>query len=252
MKSLFLAWQAPNRAWFPVGRLDADVRNHFYAFRYTKGALDAERAVGFKPLPAFPDFSGQYESSELFPLFGNRVLDPNRQEFLEYLKSLDLDQGHSDPINILSVSGGERQTDSLEVFPKVEKRADGWFCCRFFLHGIRHMRKDAQERAMLLQPGEALGLSLELNNPVTKFAILLTTRDYYFIGWTPRYLISDFLAAIADDSAVQASVVRVNQAHVPLNRRILVELSGKLPAGIEPMSKDWFQPIVGEPKIARH
>ncbi len=78
MKSLFLAWQAPNRAWFPVGRLDADLARHQYSFGYTKGALQAEHSVGFKPLPAFPEFRRTYESSELFPLFQNRVVDPGR------------------------------------------------------------------------------------------------------------------------------------------------------------------------------
>lgn len=93
MKSLFLAWQAPNRAWFPVGRLDADVDRHQYRFGYTKGAIQAEDSVGFKPLPAFPEFQRTYESSELFPLFQNRVLDPGRKDFAAYLASLDLPGG---------------------------------------------------------------------------------------------------------------------------------------------------------------
>jgi len=83
MKSLFLAWQAPNRAWFPVGRLDADVAQQHYHFGYTKGALQAEHAVGFRPLPAFLDFERTYESSELFPLFQNRVIDSSRKDFGE-------------------------------------------------------------------------------------------------------------------------------------------------------------------------
>src|SRR5882724_9082523 len=129
MKSLFLAWQAPTRAWFPVGRLDADVSANRYAFSYTKGALQAQSAVGFDALPAFPDLRRRYESSELFPLFQNRVLDPGRKDFKEYLASLDLNES-SDPIEILAVSGGRRQTDSLEVFPKIEKQSDGSFACR--------------------------------------------------------------------------------------------------------------------------
>jgi hypothetical protein len=141
MKSLFLAWQAPNRAWFPVGRLDADVAEHHYHFGYTKGAVQAEHAVGFRPLPAFPEFDRTYESSDLFPLFQNRVLDPGRKDFAAYLASLDLPPSSVDPIEILAVSGGERQTDNLEVFPRIESRPDGAFRCRFFLHGWRHMSK---------------------------------------------------------------------------------------------------------------
>ncbi len=61
MKSLFLAWQAPthssrSRAWFPVGRLDAELEKPHYRFRYTGGALKAQQDVGFAPLLAFPDF----------------------------------------------------------------------------------------------------------------------------------------------------------------------------------------------------
>jgi hypothetical protein len=244
MKSLFLAWQAPNRAWFPVGRLDADVNQHRYHFGYTKGALQAVDEVGFQPLPAFPDFERNYESSELFPLFQNRVLDPGRKDFAAYLASLDLTPTSADPIEILAVSGGERQTDSLEVFPRIESRPDGAFCCRFFLHGWRHMSKESQTRAMALQPGERLGVSLELTNDVAPVAILLTSTDYVFLGWTPRYLVPDLLKAISQKPSVTASVVRVNDADVPANRRLLVELNGTLPPGLQPMSSDEFQPLV--------
>ena len=50
---------------------------------------------------------------------------------------------------------------------------------------------------MLLEPGEKLGVSLELNNKFTQVAILLTDREYTFLGWTPRYLVRDLLLAIS-------------------------------------------------------
>ncbi len=247
MKSLFLAWQAPNRAWFPVGRLDADVSQHRYHFGYTKGAQQAEEAVGFKPLPAFPEFGRTYESSELFPLFQNRVLDPGRKDFADYLASLDLGPSSADPIEILAVSGGERQTDNLEVFPRIQSHADGAFRCRFFLHGWRHMSRASQSRAMALQPGEELGVSLELTNKAAQVAILLTSNDYDFLGWTPRYLVKDLLKAISEKPRVAATVVRVNATDVPANRRVLVELTGTLPPGVQPMSTEEFQPLVADP-----
>ncbi len=145
------------------------------------------------PLPSFPEFNRKYESSELFPHFQNRVLDPGRKDFATYLESLDLSPTTIDPIEILSVSGGERQTDNLEVFPRIEPRPDGVFLCRFFLHGWRHMPEIAQKRALSLGAGEELGISLELTNPSDPVAIQVTTRDYAFVGWTPRYLVSDLL-----------------------------------------------------------
>jgi hypothetical protein len=247
MKSLFLAWQAPNRAWFPVGRLDADVAQQHYRFGYTKGALQAEHDVGFQPLPAFPEFERTYESSELFPLFQNRVLDSGRKDFAAYLTSLDLPPSSADPIEILAVSGGERQTDNLEVFPRIESHRDGAFRCRFFLHGWRHMSAASQSRSMTLQPGEELGVSLELTNKAAQVAILLTSSDYEFLGWTPRYLVKDLLKAISEKPSVTANVVRVNAVDVPANRRVLVELTGTLPAGSQPMSAEEFQPLVSSP-----
>jgi hypothetical protein len=94
---------------------------------------------------------------------------------------------------------------------------------------------------MALQAEEELGISLELTNPVDPAAIQVTTRDYAFVGWTPRYLVGDLLKAISAHPHLVARVVRVNAADVPTNRRVLIELSGMLPQGIQPMSSEPFQ-----------
>jgi len=107
----------------------------------------------------------------------------------------------------------------------------------------------SQARAMALQPGEELGVSLELTNRAVQVAILLTTEDYLFLGWTPRYLVPDLLNAISEKPSVTAKVVRVNTAEVPANRRVLVELTGTLPAGSQPMSAEEFQPLVPPPSM---
>lgn len=241
MRTLFLAWQAPSdRAWFPVGRLDADTEHSDYHFCYTRGADEARR-VGFHPIASFPSLTASYHSSELFPMFRNRVLASQRRDFASYLDSLALET--ADPIEILAVSGGERQTDSFEVFPKIVKAADGSFSCRFFLHGLRHVSEAAQRRAQQLVAGESLGVSLELNNPKYRQAIQLTSQDYEFIGWTPRYLVRDLLKAISRTHDITARVVRVNADTVPPNRRVLVELQGVLPVDYEPMADDIFLPM---------
>lgn len=244
MSTLFVAWQAPapTRAWFPIGRLDVESSNHFL-FRYMHGALDAEKISGFRPLVSFPDFNGRYESSELFPLFKNRVLDPSRKDFAEYLGWLDLDPTNSDPIEILGLTGGERQTDSIEVFPKIIKQADQSFVCRFFLHGLRHVSEPARAKANELKSGSALQIAVELNNP-TGLAIQLQTNDCYLIGWAPRYLVRDLIKVINVHPDVSAKVVRVNEFGAPLARRILIELKGRLPADYEPMSGPQFELIV--------
>ena len=246
MSTLFVAWQAPapTRAWFPIGRLDAE-SDHSFLFRYTLGALDAEKSSGFRPLVSFPKFEGRYESHELFPLFKNRVLDPSRKDFAEYLGWLDLDPSkHVDPIEILGLTGGERQTDSLEVFPKIVKESDRSFSCRFFLHGLRHVSVAAREKVNDLTPGSPLQIAVELNNPVGGLAIQLQTADGHMIGWAPRYLVRDLIDVINEHPEVSASVVRVNEFGAPLARRILIELKGRLPVNFEPMSSAQFQLIV--------
>lgn len=91
-KTLFLAWQDKGRSrrWFPVGRLDADVEHSRYRFRYTGGAEEAKEEAGFPPLWDFPHLREDYRSSELFPLFRNRIIAPGRPDRTDYLHNLDL------------------------------------------------------------------------------------------------------------------------------------------------------------------
>jgi len=243
-RTLFLAWQdkARTREWFPVGRLDVQKPQSLYRFRYLQGAERARLKAGFGPLVDFPDFHGRYEASDLFPLFQNRVLAPGRRDFREYLRQLDLPD-QADPIEILSVDGGYRATDSFEVFPKIERREDGAFCCRFFLHGWRHVSKAAQHRFELLKQGDKLYVAIELTNPATQLAVQIQTEDYYMIGWAPRYLVPDLVKAIAKAPGdYKAQVIRVNPMPAPSKQRLLVELSGHWP-DYDPMTTDDFNPL---------
>jgi hypothetical protein len=245
-KTLFLAWQdkARTRQWFPVGRLDVESTDPLYRFRYVKGAERACARSGFEPLVDFPDFQQAYEAAELFPLFKNRVLTPGRRDFPEYLRTLDL-HDQADPIEILAVDGGYRATDSFEVFPKLERREDGAFRCRFFLHGWRHVSPSAQQRLLTLQPGEKLSVALELSNPATQLAVQIQTQDYHVIGWSPRYLVSDLVSAIAKaPGAYEAKVVQVNPVPAPSKQRLLIELRGQWPDD-DPMTLGDFEPLVG-------
>jgi len=254
MKTLFLAWQdtrgkggarAPSRAWFPIGRLDAEPGAHLYRFAYTRGVLKAKEQAGFQPLDAFPKLEQVYQSEDLFPLFKNRLISPKREDYREYLERLGLEGEEADPFEILAISGGTRQTDSLEVFPKLQRRRDGSFHCRFFLHGWRHVNLASQERLANLQAGETLQVALELNNPASGIALQLQTgNDYFVVGWTPRYLVGDLLGAIAESpDRVAARVVRINEPPAPHNQRVLVEMTGRFRENFEPMSSEEYQLI---------
>ena len=244
-KTLFLAWQdhKPSRAWFPVGRLDADVEGSSYRFRYIRGAERARKEAGFPPLIEFPDLNREYHSTELFPLFQNRVMNRARPDFADYLRRLDLPED-ADPIKILSTSGGRRVTDNYEVFPKIEKDDSGSFSCRFFLPDWRHFHRAARDRIDRLEQGEELYITLELTNPATGLALQIQTKDYCMIGWAPRYLVEDLFAAIAEGpSKFGAKVVRINPQSILLNQRVLIEMYGRWDKH-EPMSSPDFIPLV--------
>ncbi len=238
--------------WFPVGRLDADVAAGFYRFRYVQGALEAAKERRFAPFDSFPELEKDYVSGELFPLFSNRLQNPNRPSFREHLRRLDLQANQDapfDPIEVLGVSEGRRATDSLEIFPKVERTEGGPFAIKFFLHGWRHIDSHATERILTLKPGEELSVAIEATNPATVWAIQLQTRDRILIGWAPRYLISDLFQVIVRCSVpVYAKVSRINLPPAPPSQRVLVQFEGCWPEGYEPMSGPAFQPLVGDPE----
>ena len=244
--TLFLAWQdqrKESRSWFPVGRLDVDGGGSpFYRFRYISGAKRAKRQAGFPLLMEFPRLDEDYRSNELFPLFQNRIMNRARPDFADYLLGLDLSEG-ADAVEILSVSGGSRVTDSYEVFPKLVKHDDGSFTCRFFLHGWRHVNQSTQERIGRLTEEEELYVTLELTNPATGLAVQIQTTDYHMIGWTPRYLVTDLVAAMAESPRYSARVVRVNPLPAPSKQRVLIEMRGCWDKH-EPMTSEDFVPLV--------
>lgn len=243
--TLFLAWQdKKHREWFPVGRLDVEGEPSSYRFRYIHGAKRAEEEVGFPPIYEFPDFHKDYRSSQLFPLFTNRVIAPSRPDRGNYLRNLDLDES-ADPVEILSVNGGGRATDLYEVFPKISKREDGSFRCRFFLHGSRYIPLESRKRIEHLETEEQLQITLELTNPVAKFSVQVQTLDYYVIGWSPRYLVDDLVAAMAECPLYSAHVVRLNPLPAPSRQRLLVQMDGRWEQH-SPMDGNDYVPLVGE------
>ena len=116
MSALFVAYRggAPQHGgWGPVGRLEHD--GGLYRFCYTRGA---STLPGFRPFSQMEDLSQVYESEELFPLFDNRLLSPSRPEYEAFLRWGGFDPNNPpDPIAILGVTEGIRQTDQVEVFP---------------------------------------------------------------------------------------------------------------------------------------
>jgi hypothetical protein len=144
MTTLYLAWRQPERRWWSVGRLTR--QGSEYVFQYTKGAVEAAEA-GFRPLLSFPDLSTPYISSELFPLFANRVPPFSRPDYGDFVQWLDLEPEDRDPLVLLARSGGQRETDIFEVFPAPEPTADGKYQVAFFVRGLQFRPADVHAEA---------------------------------------------------------------------------------------------------------
>ena len=251
--SVFLAWQSPNHVWYPVGRLAYQPAVHGkpeYRFIYTKGAERARREVGFTPIDCFPVFEAEYVSEVLFPLFENRVMDSRRKGFSEYLDSLALPPEYREPIHILAVSGGQRQTDSFEVFPEFERATLGDFEIHFFLHGTRHLGEQALAHISNLHVGQRVQIVREEKNVGTlRPAMRIETLSGNAIGYTPNYLVPDF--AYIQDKCIykeQITVARINLAN-PLDGRVLFRMVACWPPGYSAMMPDDFLPLQANPQM---
>ena len=248
MTTLYLAWQhLQSRRWFPIGRLVRQQSgDRGFEFAYVRGAKEAEKDAGFKPIPEFPNLDGVYSSPNLFPAFRNRAMNTSRTDRAEYLRQLGLDEADCDPLAELSASGGRSYADNFEVFPEIEPDPEGRIRIELTLHGLRHTNPHAVEAVQKLQEGDELGVGLELTNPVTTFGLLVHSRAYYTLGWLPRY----FVEAIHEccdwrKLDLKLTVARVNH-RAPLSHRLRVNVGGRLRAGVKPMRDlERYQPIAG-------
>ena len=248
MTTLYLAWQdRRNRDWYPIGcltRLETEPVE--YQFEYIRGVEQAKDSANpfVIPVPGFPEIGETYRASDIFPAFRYRAMNRGRPDLTEYLESLGLDADVSDVVDELAVSGGHSVADSYEIFPAIEPSSDGNFATRFIVHGLRHTNTHSIKRVDSLKAGDRLEISFELNNPVTVHALNVKTTDHFVVGWLPRYLVDvmhgDKAWRVED---VKANVARVNP-EAPFSHRLLVELTGQFPPGVDPMSElEMYQPI---------
>jgi hypothetical protein len=194
------------------------------------------------------DLERVYESETLLPLFANRLLSRSRPEYEAYLRWGGFDPNNPpDPISILGVTEGIRQTDSVEVFPCPAPDAEGCFVSKFFLHGIRWCPPAALERIERLKPSERLCLMPDPMNEFDPNAVAVRTSDHkdrFLIGYVPRYLAQDVYRLFAE-CAVQVMelvVERVNR-DAPLQQRVLCRMHACWPEGFQPCSDRAFHAI---------
>lgn len=243
--AVFLAWQdSESRAWFAIGKLTFEA-DGLYRFVYTGGFEDARRSAGLTPLIGFPDERQTYESSELFPLFKNRIMSRSRQEYKSYVTRLDLPE-EGPALSLLARSAGRRTTDSFEIFPHPLVQGPGGkarYTIDCFVHGIRHMPSSAEQRALQLEVGERLLLMPDVQNPQDPSAVALRTEDKVLLGYVPRYYCADLEALRLAQARTVVTVVRVNPAPAPVQQRVLVHLDAPWTVQSLPFQQRQYQPL---------
>ncbi len=245
-KAVFLAWQDPaSRTWFPIGKLSCEAEGLF-RFVYTAGFEIAHSQAGLTPLIGFPEVQQVYESSELFPLFKNRIMSRSREEYRSYVARLNLPFDAPPPLSLLARSAGRRSTDSFEIFPHPQViRPDGEvrYSIDFFVHGIRHMPPCAAERALDLQPEEQLRLMPDTQNRQDPSAVALRTDDKVLLGYVPRYYCPDLELLRQTQAQPEVRVLRVNPAPASVQQRVLVHLDAPWRSEAPPFDRPQYQPL---------
>src|SRR3954466_2236151 len=168
--NLYLAWQdTETRAWHTIARLRR--KNGEYELVFTHG-VERLRSV---PSDLFRmDVRQRYASAELLPVFKNRLPSKSRADFAKMASWLDLRGGESE-FDLLTRFGLIPGTDSILVYPEPEI-IDGRYRLEFFVHGIRHMHKDALSLCDGLKPGDRLLPVLDIQNPVDPNAVAVRQR----------------------------------------------------------------------------
>lgn len=237
---LILSWRNPlNRVWTPVGILE--FKNNIYSFTYTNGA----KANNFVPFGQMRDLTKTYNSSELFPIFKNRLLSKSRIGYTDYLKWLDISEDENSDILELARSRGIRATDQLQLFPVPECNEDGKYEVVFFSHGVSHISESYVDRLLSLKKGDILLLMKDFQNEIDSNALLLRTENdpVELLGFCPSFFVKDFhkLIELNGSHNVKVFVQKIN-TDAPMQMKLLCKLVSDWPVNFKPFDSNDFYP----------
>ena len=171
-------------------------------------------------------------------------MSSNREDYPAYLARLNVTDGPTAPLHILSRTRGLRPTDPFEVFPSplAASELGRRFRTTFFVHGLRHGPDTAQKRVASLGPGDPLFPMLDWCNPQDPQAIALRTEDRHLIGYVPRYYVGDVLR-IPRRADIRFTVERMNPPPAPAQQRVLCAVDAPWSHDEAPLSDGDYRPL---------
>ncbi len=246
MQALIVTWRKPDdSAYIAIGRLiySPGPDRPEYEFAFLHGVHYAIKR-GLGELLAFPDINRVYGSNVLFPFFQNRVMQPSRPDYPEFVRNLALEPGHATPMDILIRTGGGRVTDSFELFEyPVHNEPLQPYRTHFLAHGLRYLAKSSLERIATLEPGGQLCVMQDCQNAYDGRALALRTDDRVIVGYVPGFLLAEALQLWKQCQYIHCSVTKANSTTAPLQQRLLCRLETCWPEDHQPFADEEFQPI---------
>lgn len=239
MRRMAVAWQHPDeRSVRPVGLLQYNGQTHeFFYLRTVSEVHD------FRPFLNFPDLAHVYRSTELFPMFSQRIMSPRRPDYTQYLQQLDLTHSAT-PWEQLARTEGKLASDTIQLIPQPEVDDKGRTQSQFLVAGIRHQIKDEHQRDLILSQskrGDKLHLVDEPDNSVNPRAVLVSIHDQVILGWVPNMPV-DYVHDVRDSGPFSVEVTHVNSPDEPSHMRLLALIKGQLQSGYRPFAGPNWQP----------
>lgn len=220
MQELLVVWKHPlTRARFVIGHLWKDRVGYRFGYeRVMPNSLSQAIDAGFRPLDPFPLDEGQQSSPLLFPIFGRRL--PPEWRMDEFAK-LGLSQDQD--MEYLRKTGGRLPGDTLEFLEPLRADEEAReYQVEFPVAGWRHY---GGEKAIAeLQPGAALRLELERDNPHDSSAIQIHSPGGTLLGYVPR-IYAWYLDESVDRGAYTAAVKELGPPEDPQVRVTVVVLA---------------------------
>jgi hypothetical protein len=234
-RRLVVTWQHPDKRLIePIGLLDYDGGS--YRFGYIRHALNVE---DFRPLLGFGDLYGSYASGDLFPLFAQRVMDPQRPDYQRYVERLGLEADAS-PWEQIARSQGSRQGDTIQLLPQPANH-EGTITGHFLVHGIRHVAgetrildgrpvmvsgQQVEDALAALRPGDVLTVAGEPGNKINQLALMVVAPPVTPVGWIPNLMLEDMhrLMTLAE---VTITAAHINGPDAPWHLRLVAELTAR-------------------------
>ena len=233
---LLVLWQHPvSREIVPIGRFGRS--DGQYTFVYTRAAAAVE---GFRPLPGLS--VGRRNVSDRMPaVFDQRVMEPDRPDYADYLASIGLDPAAATPWEQIVQSGGARAGDTLQ-FMQLPRVVNGRAWARFFANGVSHVggsdftvdgrslhvsAEDQESALRSLTVGDSVLIESDDDNPVDASACLITTEGVP-VGWVPRVL-SSGVRRLLESGPLPAVVARIGEPGGPSHLRLVVDLDAVAP-----------------------